>query len=92
LLDVEPLTKVDDTTWHVSGMMSLRRLAKQMEVELPEAGSVTLGGAMQEVLQKLCEADDRCQWGPFDLRVLDTDTPSGLLVELRMTEQQEEES
>ena len=73
-------------------MMSLRRLAKQMEVELPEAGSVTLGGAMQEVLQKLCEADDRCQWGPFDLRVLDTDTPSGLLVELRMTEQQEEES
>jgi len=26
LLDVEPLTKVDDTTWHVSGMISLRNV------------------------------------------------------------------
>lgn len=92
LLDVEPLTQINDTTWHVSGMMSLRRLAKQMEVELPETDSVTLGGAMQEVMQKLCETDDRCQWGPFDLKVIDTDTPSGLLVELRMNQQQEEES
>lgn len=92
LLDVEPLTKVDETTWHVSGMMSLRRLAKQMEVELPETDSVTLGGVMQEELQKLCETDDQCLWGPFDLKVIDTDTPSGLLVELQMKQQQEEES
>ena len=92
LLDVEPMTKVDDATWHVSGMMSLRRLAKQLEVELPETDSVTLGGVMQEVLQKLCETDDQCHWGPFDLKVIDTDTPSGLLVELQMNEQAEDES
>ena len=84
LLDVEPITKVDDSTWHVSGMMSLRRLAKQMEVEVPEVDSVTVGGVMQEVLQKLCESGDECEWGPFDLKVIKTDTPSGLLVQLKM--------
>jgi len=47
LLDVEPLTKVDDTTWHESGMISLRRLARQLEVELPETDNVTLGGALR---------------------------------------------
>lgn len=92
LLDVEPLTKVDETTWHVSGMMSLRRLAKQLSVELPEADSVTLGGAMQEEMQKLCEKGDQCQWGPLQLKVIDTDTPSGLLVELQLVEQQEDET
>ena len=84
LLDVEPITKVDDSTWHVSGMMSLRRLARQMEVEVPEVDSVTVGGVMQEVLQKLCESGDECEWGPFDLKVIKTDTPSGLLVQLKM--------
>ena len=92
LLDVEPLSKVNETTWHVSGMISLRQLAKQLEVELPETDNVTLGGAMQEQLQKLCEADDQCQWGPLDLKVLDTDTPSGLLVELRFLTDPEGES
>ncbi len=92
LLDVDPITKVDDATWNVSGMMSLRRLAKQLDVEVPETASVTLGGAIQEVLQKLCEANDQCEWGPFDLKVLGTDTPSGLLVELKLLPQRETDS
>ena len=89
LLDVEPITKIDEATWHVSGMMSLRRLAKQLEVSVPETDSVTLGGVIQDVLQRLCEADDQCEWGPFDLKVIDTDTPSGLLVELKLRPDQE---
>ncbi len=92
LLDVEPLTKVNETTWHVSGMMSLRRLAKQLEVEVPDADSVTLGGAMQEEMQKLCEPGDECTWGPFELKVVDTDETSGLLVELKMRTDKEDES
>ena len=76
LLDVEPITKVDETSWHVSGMMNLRRLAKHLDVEVPETDSVTLGGVMQDVLQKLCEANDECHWGPFDLKVVDVDTVS----------------
>ena len=92
LLDVEPITKINESTWHVSGMMNLRRLAKQVEVEVPETDSVTLGGVMQDVLQKLCEADDECQWGPFDLKVIAVDTPSGMLVELKMRSDMEDEA
>ncbi|QEG25037.1 CNNM domain-containing protein [Mariniblastus fucicola] len=84
LLDVEPITKIDDSIWHVAGMMNLRRLGKQLQVELPETDNVTIGGVMQGVLQKLCETDDECQWGPFDLKVIDLDSPSGLLIELRL--------
>ena len=83
LLDIEPMSKVDETTWHVSGMMSLRRLARQLDVELPETDNVTLGGAMREQLQKLCETGDQCRWGELELKVLDVDTPAGLLVELK---------
>ena len=92
LLDIEPLTKVNEITWHVSGMMSLRRLSKQLAVELPDTDSVTLGGAMQEVLQKLCETGDQCQWGPCELKVIDADSPSGLLVELQMDKRREEDA
>ena len=90
LLDVEPITKVDETSWHVSGMMNLRRLAKHLDVEVPETDSVTLGGVMQDVLQKLCEANDECHWGPFDLKVVDVDTPAGMLVELKMRPEAED--
>lgn len=92
LLDIEPLTKIDDSTWQVSGMMSLRRLSKQLELDLPETDNVTLGGAMQQQLQKLCEVGDHCQWGALELKVLATDAPGGLLVELKMSPVSEEGS
>jgi CBS domain containing-hemolysin-like protein len=63
-----------------------------MEIDVPETDSVTLGGVMQEVLQKLCEKGDQCIWGPFNLKVIDTDTPSGLLVELHFDPGLEDES
>ena len=92
LLNVEPITKIEDSIWLVSGLLSLRRLSKQLEVELPDSDSVTIGGVMQDVLQKLCEKGDRCQWGPFAMRVIDFHATSGLLVELKLRLDQEGES
>jgi CBS domain containing-hemolysin-like protein len=92
LLDVEPLVQIDDSTWQVSGMMSLRRLAKQLDLEIPETDSVTLGGLIQEVLQRLCENGDQCSWGPLELKVLETESESGLLVELKLNSDSEEAS
>lgn len=82
LLDVEPLVQIDDMKWHVSGMMSVRRLARQLDVEIPATDSVTVGGLIQEVLQRLCADGDECEWGPLSLKVLQTNSPSGLKVEL----------
>ena len=82
LLDVEPLVQIDDMKWHVSGMMSVRRLARQLDVKIPATDSVTVGGLIQEVLQRLCADGDECEWGPLSLKVLQTNSPSGLKVEL----------
>lgn len=82
LLNVEPVTKIDESIWLVAGLVSLRRLSQQLDRELPEEGSVTLGGVVQDILQKQCEKGDRCQWGPFNIRVIDFHATSGLLLEL----------
>jgi CBS domain containing-hemolysin-like protein len=91
-LDVEPITEVGDQTWHVSGMMSLRRLAKRLDVEIPETGSVTLRGIMQETLQKLCEVGDQCEWGPFELTVIEKPRRGNVLIELTLRESTEDAS
>jgi CBS domain containing-hemolysin-like protein len=92
LLDVEPITEVGDQTWHVSGMMSLRRLAKRLDVEIPETGSVTLRGIMQETLQKLCEVGDQCEWGPFELTVIEKPRRGNVLIALTLRESTEDDS
>lgn len=84
LLNVEPVTKIEDSIWLVAGLVSLRRLSQELEMDLPDADSVTLGGVVQDVLQKRCEKGDRCQWGPFGIRVIDLHPTSGMLVELKM--------
>ena len=63
-------------------MTSLRRLSKYFESELPAAKSVTVSGMLQEVLQRLPETADECDWGPFHLRVLEAPRRGRMLVEL----------
>ena len=92
LLNVEPVTKIEDSIWLVAGLVSLRRLSQELEIELPDADSVTLGGVVQDVFQKRCEKGDRCQWGPFDVRVIDMHATSGLLLELKLKQVTEDES
>jgi Mg2+/Co2+ transporter CorB len=73
-------------------MLSLRRLSKELEIELPETNSVTIGGVMQDVLQKNSEKGDLCDWGPFAMRVIDFKAKLGLLVELKLRPEAENES
>jgi CBS domain containing-hemolysin-like protein len=92
LLNREPITKIEDSIWLVSGMLSLRRLSKELDVELPQTNSVTIGGVMQDVLQKNSEKGDLCDWGPFAMRVIDFKAKLGLLVELKLQPNAENES
>ena len=92
LLDMPPLEKIDDQTYHVAGMMSLRQLAKRLEVEIPETHSVTVGGVIQETMQRLAEPDDRCQWGPFEFQVVELAQRGSMLVEVRVVDPSEDET
>ena len=53
LLDMDPIVETEPGTWQVTGMMSLRQIARHLDVGLPDTDCITLGGVMQESLQRL---------------------------------------
>jgi len=83
LLKREPITQIQPELWQATGMTNLRRLAEYFERELPETHNQTLGGVMQEELQRMPEQGDSCTWGEFHFEVLDADPDGGFLVNIR---------
>jgi CBS domain containing-hemolysin-like protein len=92
ILDRKPLRLVAPGCWHVNGMTTLRRLRRHFNVDCPRSKSVTVAGVVQEVLERLPEAGDRCLWGPFEFRVLEAPQRGPMLVELTLVPTAEEES
>jgi CBS domain containing-hemolysin-like protein len=84
MLRRDPIRAVAPGVWHVTGMTSLRRLARHFQIEMPPTHSVTLSGVIQEVLERLPEPGDECQWGPLRLKVLEVPRRGQLIVELTM--------
>jgi len=73
LLEGDPIQQISENLWHVAGMVNLRRLEKNLDVELPETSCVTLGGVVHDELQKLAEPGDECRWGRLKIKVLETE-------------------
>lgn len=89
LFDMPPLEKVSEDTWRVVGIMSLRQLARRLDVSIPQTYSVTVGGVIQESVQRLAELGDQCEWGPFHLTVVEAPQRGAMLVEVRVNPQNE---
>ncbi len=85
LLERTSILQTEENLWHVTGMTSLRRLAKHFRVTLPTSKSTTIAGIVQEVLERLPEEEDTIDWGGFRLRVLQTTLQGSLIVELQKT-------
>ena len=90
LLRRAPIRRIAPGVWHVTGMTSLRRLARQFHVARPPSKSVTVAGIVQEVLERLPQPGDECRWGPFQFKVLDAPLRGQILVELTMADAGEE--
>ena len=90
ILNRTAIEQVEPGCWHVMGMTSIRRLARYFELELPGSRGVTLAGVLQDLLARLPKQDDRCDWGPFQLRVLETPARGPFRVELRLRDEQQE--
>jgi putative hemolysin len=80
------LEPIDAGRWRVTGMMTLRRLRREFQVEIPPTRNVTVAGVVQETLQKIAEEGDECDWGPFHFTVLKTPQRGRMLLELRLKE------
>jgi CBS domain containing-hemolysin-like protein len=83
-----PIRLVRPGVWQVTGMTSLRRLVRHFNVSMPQSKSITVGGAVQEVLERLPRTGDTCRWGPFHFCVLDVPERGQLLVELTLGEEE----
>ena len=92
LLDMPPLEEIDENTFKVAGIMSLRQLARRLEVEIPQTHSVTVGGVIQETMQRLAEAGDTCDWGPFRFEVTEVAQRGSMLVEVQINNSADGES
>ena len=88
LLRRDPIRPVAPGVWHVTGMTSVRRLARYFQIDKPATHSVTLSGVIQEVLERLPEQGDECPWGPFHFKILDVPLRGQLLIELTMPDGQ----
>jgi CBS domain containing-hemolysin-like protein len=88
LLHRTPIQQIAEGVWHVAGVTNISRLKRKFGVELPETRHVTIGGVVQEELERLAEAGDRCAWGPFQLEVLRADSQRDILVELRLRDEE----
>ena len=86
LLDRKAIHAVREDVWHVAGITSLRRIGRQLELELPPSKSVTLAGVIQESLQRLANEGDEGTWGPFAFRVLEAPQRGQMLVELTLVD------
>ncbi|MEZ6093869.1 MAG: CNNM domain-containing protein [Pirellulaceae bacterium] len=92
LLDRNPLHPISEGRWVVSGMMSLRQLARKLDVAIPRTHSVTVAGVIQEETQRLAQADDECVWGPFHFRVIEVGERGNVVVELTLVPYREGDS
>lgn len=90
LFQKSSISHVHSDVWQVTGMTSLRRLARHFRIQLPESKSVTVAGVLQEVLQRLPRRGDQCQWGPFLLEVLDASARGDLTIQLIRSPNQDE--
>ena len=84
LLETSPIQKLDDNLWQVTGMATLRRLGREFNVVLPSTRSITVAGVVQEILQRLPEVGDEVEWEQFQLRVVEAEPPTNMLVHLRL--------
>jgi len=90
LLDMNPITQVSENVWDVAGMMSIRRLGKKLELELPTTDCVTIGGVVQDELQRLVKEGDHCQWGPLEMQVLEAPQRSNMLIRITLAPAKED--
>jgi CBS domain containing-hemolysin-like protein len=81
----EAIRSVSDGVWEVTGTISLRRLARRLNVASPSCRSVTVLGVLQELLQRLPQTGDSCRLGPLHFDVVDAPERGQPLVRVRVS-------
>ena len=89
LLRQRSLRSLAKDCWQVTGMTTLRRLERRFQKTLPATKNMTVGGVLQEMLGRMPEVGDACNWGPFHFRVSDVPDRGQMMLELTVIESAE---
>ena len=83
LLQSAPIVQQMDGSWLVTGMTTVRRLAKHFDSGLPSTKNVTVGGVLQEELQRVPESGDEVYWGGYHFTVLQASPRGPIKIRVR---------
>lgn len=83
LLNREPIQQVRESLWRATSMTNLRRLGEYFDAELLPSHSQTVGGVIQESLQRVPKLGDRCRWGDFEFEVIEIDKEGAQTLHIR---------
>ena len=63
------IVKIDDSSYKISAKISISDLNEQLELELPEEESDSLGGFIMEILGKIPEQGEVAEYGPYEFTI-----------------------
>ena len=92
ILNTASVRQLGPELWQTTGITSVRRLARELDTDLPSTRAETIGGVVQEVLQRRPQAGDMCRWGPFELRVIEIPDHGQAVVEVERVDIEEDAS
>jgi putative hemolysin len=92
LLRQRSLRSVSKYCWQVTGMTTLRRLGRRFQKKLPPTKNKTVGGVLQEMLGRMPQVGDACDWGSFHFSVVDAPDKGQMMLELTIIQDQEAEA
>ena len=73
LLDRRELKMLADNRWQLTGLTSLRTLERKFGISFRKYASLTVGGLLREILERLPHVGDVCQVETLYFRVIDVE-------------------
>jgi len=73
VLQRDPVLEIAPQRYHVDGLTTLRFLCRRLGMEYEPAadGQHTVGGLLHELLERIPEIGDECQWRGWNIKVFD---------------------
>jgi CBS domain containing-hemolysin-like protein len=85
LLNRRELQRIGDNRWQLTGLTSLRTLERKFNVSFRKYSSLTVGGLLREILERLPRISDTCQVETLQFHVVNVEGSHELMVELANT-------
>jgi putative hemolysin len=78
--------RTGEAKWEVTGATRVKQLERSLGIKLPETRDATIAGVLQSQLRRIAQVDDRVEWGPFTLQVIEIPRRGEMFVQITSVE------